>query len=217
MSAKKGKGKKKGSAECTFKPGDRVQVKTGDLANELGYVRFVGAVENKTGIFVGVELDEARGKHDGKIKFTRYFKTAENHGYMAPFEKFQYFEANEISLNWNNVVQIIAINWIRSAFCTESKDEMEDKYISDGLEWIIKYSQLLRFQNVYGVGNNEYGELGLSEIKERLKFTKLKVKDIERAYASDGNFFMVRGADKDNHVLSAGICVSICIFVYLYY
>ena len=215
MASKKKKSKKQTSKRepeiCTFKPGDRVQVKTGDLANELGYVRFVGKVKDKDNLFVGVELDEARGKHDGEVKSVRYFKTAENHAYMAPFNKFQHFKANEISMNWNNMVQLITTYWFRTNISNndddESKNEDNDNNLTEeALKCIISFSELLRFQNVYGVGNNEYGELGLSEIKERLKFTKMKVKDIERVYCSDGTFFMIRGDEQNNHILSAGKC-----------
>ena len=192
---------KKISEKCTFKPGDRVEVTVGDLANELGYVRFVGTVKGKETVFVGCELDEARGKHDGLVKAVQYFKTAEKHGYMAPFNKFQYFEENKISLNWSNTVSLIALHWFR----TECKECNESELKDSELQLIIvEYGTLLRFQNVYAIGNNEYGEFGLSEMKERLKFTKLKIKDIERGYANDGNFYLVRGDEQNNHVLSAG-------------
>eukprot|EP01083_Nonionella_stella_P011232 31916_1 len=190
----------KKSGKCTFKIGDRIQVIAGDLANELGYVRFIGKVQGKNTVFVGCELDEPRGKHDGEVKSVRYFKTAERHGYMAPFAKFQHFEANKIALNWDKKVEIITTHWFR----TEYKPDDDTTFTDDGLQWIIQYGTLLRFQQIYGIGNNEYGELGFSDIKERLKFTKIKVKDIERAYASDGCFFMVRGDEQNNHILAAG-------------
>eukprot|EP01084_Bolivina_argentea_P240352 403820_1 len=197
-SKKKSKSKKNNLETCPFKPGDRVQVTTGDLANELGCVRFVGKVQGKDNIFVGCELDEPRGKHDGAVKSVRYFKTAENHGYMAPYTKFQHFEEKKISLNWNKTVEIITIFWFR----TECKSNDDD--YNGFLKQIINYCSLLRYQFVYGVGNNEYGELGLSSIGEKLKFVKMKVKDIERIYSSDGNFFMIRGDEMNNHILSAG-------------
>ena len=111
-------------------------------------------------------------------------------------------------MNWDNMVELISTYWFRTEYQqnynNDNENEIAPKFIEDGLKLVISYGQLLRFQNVYGVGNNEYGELGLSEIKEKLKFVKMKVKDIERVYCADGNFFMIRGDEQNNHVLSAG-------------
>lgn len=44
------------------------------LLGHLGTVRFVGPVDNTTGIWIGVEWDDPqRGKHDGVKDGKRYF------------------------------------------------------------------------------------------------------------------------------------------------
>ena len=47
----------------------------------LGYgtVRYIGKISSKIGIFAGIELDEARGKHDGRVFNVRYFQTEPKH------------------------------------------------------------------------------------------------------------------------------------------
>merc|ERR1711971_867292 len=52
--------------------GDQIELKNG----RVGIVRYVGNIHIKKGIWIGVELNEANGNHDGKIKGRRYFKTA---------------------------------------------------------------------------------------------------------------------------------------------
>ena len=52
----------------------------------------MGTVESKEDvIYVGVELDEPNGKHDGRVKGKRYFKCRDKHGYMAPHDVFELF------------------------------------------------------------------------------------------------------------------------------
>eukprot|EP01083_Nonionella_stella_P063047 163875_1 len=77
--------------DVIFEKEDRVKVISGKLKGSKGYVRYVGPVESKDIIYVGVELDEPNGKHDGKAKGKRYFKCRNRHGYMAPHETFELF------------------------------------------------------------------------------------------------------------------------------
>jgi hypothetical protein len=48
-----------------------------------GVVRFIGEVGYAKGQFVGVELDEPKGKNDGEVKGVRYFSCTRNHGLLA--------------------------------------------------------------------------------------------------------------------------------------
>lgn len=78
--------------EILFDKDDRVKVANGKLKGNKGYVRYVGTVESKDDvIYVGVELDEPNGKHDGRVKGKRYFKCRDKHGYMAPTDTFELF------------------------------------------------------------------------------------------------------------------------------
>lgn len=68
------------SVEATGKPlkmGNRVEVIG---KGHRGTVAFVGATLFATGKWVGVILDEARGKNDGTVQGRKYFVCEENHG-----------------------------------------------------------------------------------------------------------------------------------------
>lgn len=68
------------SAEVSGKPlkvGARVEVIG---KGHRGTVAYVGATLFATGKWVGVILDEARGKNDGTVQGRRYFSCEENHG-----------------------------------------------------------------------------------------------------------------------------------------
>jgi len=58
-----------------LKVNDRVVV-----GSKLGTLRFCGTTEFSTGIWAGVELDNAEGKNDGTVKGMRYFQCAPGHG-----------------------------------------------------------------------------------------------------------------------------------------
>lgn len=49
-----------------------------------GTIKFVGETEFSPGVWVGVELTKARGKHDGQVDGVRYFDTKDNYGVFVP-------------------------------------------------------------------------------------------------------------------------------------
>ncbi|XP_075703312.1 dynactin subunit 1-like [Rhinoderma darwinii] len=68
------------SVEATGKPlkvGSRVEVIG---KGHRGTVAFVGATLFATGKWVGVILDDAKGKNDGNVQGRKYFTCEENHG-----------------------------------------------------------------------------------------------------------------------------------------
>lgn len=68
------------SAEGSSKPlkvGSRVEVIG---KGHRGTVAYVGATLFATGKWVGVILDEAKGKNDGTVQGRKYFTCEENHG-----------------------------------------------------------------------------------------------------------------------------------------
>ncbi|VDD75009.1 unnamed protein product [Mesocestoides corti] len=53
-------------------------------SGRMGRLRYCGPVEFASGIWVGIELDEAFGKNDGSVNGVTYFECTEKHGIFAP-------------------------------------------------------------------------------------------------------------------------------------
>ncbi|XP_069653887.1 dynactin subunit 1 isoform X6 [Haliaeetus albicilla] len=80
------------SVEASSKPlkvGSRVEVIG---KGHRGTVAYVGATLFATGKWVGVILDEAKGKNDGTVQGRRYFTCEENHGIFVRQSQIQVFE-----------------------------------------------------------------------------------------------------------------------------
>ncbi|XP_028143032.1 restin homolog isoform X3 [Diabrotica virgifera virgifera] len=69
-----------------FKIGDRVIIKSSQ-GSKVGTVRYMGITEFAAGEWVGVELDDPRGKNDGSVNGKRYFECRPNFGLFAPITK----------------------------------------------------------------------------------------------------------------------------------
>ncbi|NXE16523.1 DCTN1 protein, partial [Lophotis ruficrista] len=80
------------SAEAGSRPlkvGSRVEVIG---KGHRGTVAYVGATLFATGKWVGVILDEAKGKNDGTVQGRKYFTCEENHGIFVRQSQIQVFE-----------------------------------------------------------------------------------------------------------------------------
>lgn len=64
----------------SIKIGDRVRVLGEDRAGE---VAFIGETHFSDGTWLGIILDEAKGKNDGSVDGKRYFNCSKNHGVFA--------------------------------------------------------------------------------------------------------------------------------------
>lgn len=53
-------------------------------SGRMGRLRYCGPVEFASGIWVGIELDEAFGKNNGSVNGVFYFDCEEKHGIFAP-------------------------------------------------------------------------------------------------------------------------------------
>ncbi|VDM32272.1 unnamed protein product [Hydatigera taeniaeformis] len=57
---------------------------TAATSGRMGRLRYCGPVEFASGVWVGIELDEAYGKNNGSVNGVSYFECATNHGIFAP-------------------------------------------------------------------------------------------------------------------------------------
>eukprot|EP00730_Choanoeca_flexa_P016335 TRINITY_DN7689_c0_g1_i3.p1 TRINITY_DN7689_c0_g1~~TRINITY_DN7689_c0_g1_i3.p1 ORF type:complete len:236 (+),score=25.63 TRINITY_DN7689_c0_g1_i3:96-803(+) len=71
-----------GEAESAsrIKKGDRCEVKMKTGGTQRGTVRYSGETAFAKGSWIGVELDEPFGKHDGEVKGQRYFQCQPKYG-----------------------------------------------------------------------------------------------------------------------------------------
>lgn len=88
-----------GSSPSTLqivKVGDRVFVKTHEDWGE-GIVRYKGPVPeiNPNKLYVGIELNKPRGKHNGTIEGKKYFECSNNHGIFANVDLIKVVEKGE--------------------------------------------------------------------------------------------------------------------------
>ena len=60
--------------------GARCEINTNSEFPKRGEVAYVGEIEGKKGIFIGVRLDEPYGKNDGSYKGQRYFESLPKYG-----------------------------------------------------------------------------------------------------------------------------------------
>ncbi|XP_076061206.1 CAP-Gly domain-containing linker protein 3-like isoform X2 [Oratosquilla oratoria] len=51
--------------------------------NEVGVVKYIGQVQFSDGIWLGLELRKAKGRHDGAVAGVRYFSCKQKHGVMV--------------------------------------------------------------------------------------------------------------------------------------
>lgn len=67
-------------AEGEFRVGSKVLVKDKGLE---GTVKYIGTTLFAPGKWMGVELDESKGKNSGTIQGKAYFQCPDNHGLMV--------------------------------------------------------------------------------------------------------------------------------------
>ena len=78
--------------EQILERGNQYNLTIGDRVTYLkkrlhGYVRYIGATHFSTGVYYGIELDEPRGKNNGRVKKKFYFECEDNYGIMLQFKK----------------------------------------------------------------------------------------------------------------------------------
>ncbi|CAH1122737.1 unnamed protein product [Ceutorhynchus assimilis] len=73
-------------AQVDYTIGDRVIIKSGQ-GSKVGTVRYMGLTQFAKGEWIGVELDEPRGKNDGSVNGIRYFECQPGFGIFSPISK----------------------------------------------------------------------------------------------------------------------------------
>ncbi|KAK6168976.1 hypothetical protein SNE40_020115 [Patella caerulea] len=78
-----------------YSPSSPADIKTNDIVKfsrqggklSIGFVRFIGQLPGRSGIYLGVELYKEEGKHDGVFDEVRYFKCKPNKGVFVAYNK----------------------------------------------------------------------------------------------------------------------------------
>ncbi|KAH7825719.1 putative CAP-GLY domain-containing protein [Monocercomonoides exilis] len=65
-----------------------------------GVIRFVGELPGKSGLFVGIELDEPIGKNDGSFEGKKIFECAEKHGIFVRNKDIEVGDFPELDLDF---------------------------------------------------------------------------------------------------------------------
>ncbi len=60
-------------------------MKTFQLINIKGTVKFIGSVESHPGEQLGIHLDQPKGKHDGSLNGKKYFDCPPGYGVFATY------------------------------------------------------------------------------------------------------------------------------------
>lgn len=76
-----------------LKVGDEVSVRT-DNGETSGVLRYLGETHFATGVWAGVELDQAEGQSDGAMVGFRYFRCPQNHGLFVPVSRIKSRESD---------------------------------------------------------------------------------------------------------------------------
>ena len=74
--------------------GDRCEVIT-EGCRGTGTIGYTGSVDGKEGIWLGVELDDAKGRNDGSVQGRRYFSCTHGHGVFVSPSKVRKISVSE--------------------------------------------------------------------------------------------------------------------------
>ena len=69
---------------ATYKIGQQVHVKDKDV---FGRVAYIGSTDFAPGVWVGIILDEPKGKNNGSVQGKSYFECQDKHGKNLYFKK----------------------------------------------------------------------------------------------------------------------------------
>lgn len=84
------------SVRVEFKKGDRVKLIRNALKGNRGRVLYIGKVGRHKETFLGIELDDPLGVHNGTVNGRRYYKCKPKYGYMAPQKCFKKLKSRNI-------------------------------------------------------------------------------------------------------------------------
>ncbi|EGR33564.1 hypothetical protein IMG5_049400 [Ichthyophthirius multifiliis] len=136
--------------QIQFKVGDYVQLTNTQNKDQEGYIKFIGQLEGKEGIWVGVELTIQKGTHNGTFQDKKYFECKELHGifvrekhlklYQPPVQKSEEKQVNQ-QITSSQLIQ----STNESVRVQQLKEELERKEddLSDLTQTIQKLQQKL--------------------------------------------------------------------------
>ncbi|CAI5446122.1 unnamed protein product [Caenorhabditis angaria] len=181
-----------------------------------GFLRYVGAIHGKEGLFCGIELLEPNGKHDGSFQGISYFIATPQHGIFAPVFRVT-LDADERRNNLPKVnaeqklsrSALPALN-LRNSF-TESCSDGQPKPISDPMTTSV-YSKPINIPQRRPTTEMEMSMF--SDMMDGSMFSNGSWSDIADSMITSNCTFTVRKcpqipADDDGDLMSAPMVQSV--------
>ena len=106
----------------SFKKGDSVSINN----KYFGKIQYIGPIENKDGIWVGIELNKPVGKNNGTYMGIKYFDCRPNYGIFVKENKIKHAIDNVNTVNDKKDNEVIDLSLLDSNLL--NTEEIINKY-----------------------------------------------------------------------------------------
>ncbi|KAF9762613.1 Tubulin-specific chaperone E [Nosema granulosis] len=158
--------------------GERIKTKEGMIAT----IKYIGNIDDKEGLWVGLELDSPKGKHNGSLNGKMYFECPDKHGIFVRYEKLNSMlnTPMENTPMKNSLKETpIKDNSILFRDCTIKVDDIKNG-TNNNVENVIQ-------DNFYLSKINEYSKQ-LAKLKKILKSQEQEIKDLKEKHEQESKF-----------------------------
>jgi dynactin complex subunit len=182
--------------------GSRVVITNQD--NVAGTVKFVGATQFAAGVWIGVALDDPKGKNDGVVKDERYFECPDKHGIFVRAgvclleEKFKSIakeEAAAMDPKRQEVKKQLALA------CEEHDLEEISRMLDDADQLGLTYEDLEGAQRILASDVQQIMIMEINEVREAVDSLVSSVKTAETAVSESSKTAASRPSAKADAIV----------------